>query len=149
MQSVLESPKENCSELGHMSDPDLRKPEAGCGAAILDDAGRLLLIQRLRQPEAGAWGLPGGKIDFGEPAMQTARREIAEELGIPASTPAARPKDKFIVATPPSRHVWWGKTNAPMTPEHFAAEGRFAGAGRQGQSSTCRTCSAARSPSIA
>ncbi|MBK8196917.1 MAG: NUDIX domain-containing protein [Acidobacteria bacterium] len=65
-----------------MSDPDLRKPEAGCGAAILDDAGRLLLIQRLRQPEAGAWGLPGGKIDFGEPAMQTARREIAEELGI-------------------------------------------------------------------
>ena len=59
-----------------------QKPEAGCGAAIRDDTGRLLLIQRLRQPEAGAWGLPGGKIDFGEPAMETARREIAEELGI-------------------------------------------------------------------
>ena len=59
-----------------------QKPEAGCGAAIRDDTGRLLLIQRLRQPEAGAWGLPGGKIDFGEPAIETARREIAEELGI-------------------------------------------------------------------
>jgi len=59
-----------------------QKPEAGCGAAICDDTGRLLLIQRLREPEAGAWGLPGGKIDFGEPAMETARREIAEELGI-------------------------------------------------------------------
>lgn len=59
-----------------------QKPEAGCGAAILDDQGRLLLIRRLRQPEAGAWGLPGGKIDFGEPARETARREIAEELGI-------------------------------------------------------------------
>lgn len=59
-----------------------RKPEAGCGAAIRDEQGRLLLIQRLREPEAGAWGLPGGKIDFGEPAMETARREIAEELGI-------------------------------------------------------------------
>lgn len=59
-----------------------QKPEAGCGAAILDSDGRLLLIQRLRQPEAGAWGLPGGKIDFGEPAAETARREIAEELGI-------------------------------------------------------------------
>lgn len=59
-----------------------QKPEAGCGAAILDDTGRLLLIQRLREPEAGAWGLPGGKIDFGEPAADTARREIAEELGI-------------------------------------------------------------------
>lgn len=61
---------------------DARKPEAGCGAAIRDADGRLLLIQRLREPEAGAWGLPGGKIDFGEPAMETARREIAEELGI-------------------------------------------------------------------
>lgn len=61
---------------------DIKRPEAGCGAAILNDEGRILLIQRLRQPEAGAWGLPGGKIDFGEPAQETARREIAEELGI-------------------------------------------------------------------
>lgn len=60
----------------------MQKPEAGCGAAIRDREGRLLLIQRLRQPEAGAWGLPGGKIDFGEAAKDTARREIAEELGI-------------------------------------------------------------------
>ncbi|MBU2085288.1 MAG: NUDIX domain-containing protein, partial [Alphaproteobacteria bacterium] len=44
-----------------------QKPEAGCGAAIFDDDGRLLLIQRLTEPESGAWGLPGGKIDFGEP----------------------------------------------------------------------------------
>ncbi len=59
-----------------------RKPEAGCGAAIRDGEGRLLLLQRLREPEAGAWGLAGGKIDFGERAEDTARREIAEELGI-------------------------------------------------------------------
>ena len=64
-----------------MTDSSLR-PEAGCGAAILDDDGRLLLIQRLREPEAGAWGLPGGKIDSGEAAEDTARREIEEELGI-------------------------------------------------------------------
>lgn len=60
----------------------MQQPEAGCGAAILNEEGRLLLIQRLREPEAGAWGLPGGKIDFGEAAMDTARREISEELGI-------------------------------------------------------------------
>ena len=47
-----------------------------------DEAGRLLLIQRLKEPEAGAWGLPGGKIDFGERSEDTARREIEEELGI-------------------------------------------------------------------
>lgn len=64
-----------------MSDSD-SLPGAGCGAAIRDDSGRLLLIQRLKEPEAGAWGLPGGKIDFGERAEDTARREIEEELGI-------------------------------------------------------------------
>ena len=58
------------------------RPDAGCGAAIRDADGRILLIQRLREPEAGAWGLPGGKIDFGESAEDTARREIAEELGV-------------------------------------------------------------------
>ena len=59
-----------------------QRPEAGCGAAITDERGHLLLIQRLREPEAGAWGLPGGKIDFGERSEDTARREIEEELGI-------------------------------------------------------------------
>ncbi len=62
-----------------------RQPEAGCGAAIRDAQGALLLIQRLRAPEAGHWGLPGGKIDFGEPAQQAVVREIAEELGIEIS----------------------------------------------------------------
>lgn len=59
-----------------------RQPEAGCGAAIHNEEGALLLIQRLKEPEAGAWGLPGGKIDFGEAAQKAVIREIAEELGI-------------------------------------------------------------------
>lgn len=58
------------------------QPEVGCGAAIRDGDGRLLLIQRLREPEAGFWGLPGGKIDFGEKAEDAVVREIAEELAI-------------------------------------------------------------------
>lgn len=58
------------------------RPEAACGAAILNEGGELLLLQRLTQPEAGCWGLPGGKIDFGETATAATAREIAEELGI-------------------------------------------------------------------
>lgn len=58
------------------------QPEVGCGAAIRDRDGRLLLIQRLREPEAGFWGLPGGKIDFGETAEDAVVREIEEELAI-------------------------------------------------------------------
>lgn len=59
-----------------------KSPGVGCGAAILNEQGELLLIQRLREPEAGAWGLPGGKIDFGEPAEVAIIREVKEELGV-------------------------------------------------------------------
>lgn len=65
-----------------MSAPDTPRPEVGCGAIILDEKGHILLMQRLREPEAGGWGLSGGKIDFGEQAETAIVREVAEELGI-------------------------------------------------------------------
>lgn len=58
------------------------EPRVGCGAAIVDDDGRLLLIRRRTEPEAGCWGLPGGKIDLFETSPEAARREVKEELGI-------------------------------------------------------------------
>jgi 8-oxo-dGTP diphosphatase len=56
-------------------------PGVGCGAAIVED-GRLLLVKRLRAPEAGHWSLPGGKVDFGERVEDAVRREIREEVGL-------------------------------------------------------------------
>jgi ADP-ribose pyrophosphatase YjhB (NUDIX family) len=56
-------------------------PRVGCGAAILRE-GRLLLVLRKRDPEAGHWGLPGGKVDWMEPVETAVDREIAEELGV-------------------------------------------------------------------
>ena len=56
-------------------------PGVGCGAAIVRD-GRLLLVKRLKAPEAGCWNLPGGKVDFGEGVAAAVRREVAEELGV-------------------------------------------------------------------
>ena len=58
-----------------------RLPQLGCGAAILR-GGRLLLVRRRRPPEAGHWGLPGGKVEWGERVEAATVREIAEELGI-------------------------------------------------------------------
>ena len=57
-------------------------PRLGVGAFILDDYERLLLVQRRREPEAGHWGLPGGKVDFGETVEAAVAREIEEELGV-------------------------------------------------------------------
>jgi ADP-ribose pyrophosphatase YjhB (NUDIX family) len=56
-------------------------PRVGCGAAVVRD-GSLLLVKRLTEPEAGCWGLPGGKVDPFESLGQAVRREIQEELGI-------------------------------------------------------------------
>jgi 8-oxo-dGTP diphosphatase len=58
------------------------RPRVGCGAAIIDGQGRILLVQRKRQPEAGHWGQPGGKLDWGESSRTCAEREILEELGV-------------------------------------------------------------------
>lgn len=57
-------------------------PRVGVGALITDDEGRLLLVRRRRAPEAGHWGLPGGKVDFGERVAETCAREVREELGV-------------------------------------------------------------------
>lgn len=63
-----------------IQDPS-RKPGVGCGVAIVRN-GALLLVLRLRQPEADHWGLPGGKVDWGEGVRAAAAREIHEELGL-------------------------------------------------------------------
>jgi 8-oxo-dGTP diphosphatase len=57
------------------------EPRVGCGAAIVVED-RILLLRRLTEPEAGCWGLAGGKIDLFETAEAAMRREVAEELGI-------------------------------------------------------------------
>lgn len=56
-------------------------PRVGCSAAIVKDE-KLLLVRRRREPEAGCWGLPGGKVDPFEPIGDATAREIREELGI-------------------------------------------------------------------
>jgi ADP-ribose pyrophosphatase YjhB (NUDIX family) len=58
-------------------------PGVGCGIVFLKND-RILLLQRKKSPEAGAWGIPGGKVDFLETAEQAVRREAFEETGLQA-----------------------------------------------------------------
>lgn len=49
---------------------------------MFDDQGRLLLVQRGREPQLGRWSLPGGKANPGETFEDAAKREILEETGL-------------------------------------------------------------------
>ncbi|RJQ72812.1 NUDIX domain-containing protein [Pseudonocardiaceae bacterium YIM PH 21723] len=63
-------------------------PESGSltvrcvGALVFDSRGRLLLIQRAHDPEAGRWSLPGGRVEPDETDAQALRRELLEETSL-------------------------------------------------------------------
>ncbi|SDV46067.1 NUDIX hydrolase [Chitinasiproducens palmae] len=45
---------------------------------------KVLLVRRINAPDAGKWGFPGGKIEFGETIEAAAERELREETGVDA-----------------------------------------------------------------
>lgn len=53
----------------------------GIGAVVVDQ-GRVLLVQRGREPSKGKWSLPGGMLELGESLEEGLRREVAEETGL-------------------------------------------------------------------
>ncbi len=57
-------------------------PAAAVAALISDSQGRLLIVERAREPQKGTWDLPGGFADPGESAEDALRREVREELGL-------------------------------------------------------------------
>jgi ADP-ribose pyrophosphatase YjhB (NUDIX family) len=59
-----------------------QRPRLGCGAVVRRADGRILLVQRGRDPERGHWGLPGGKVDWMEPVEHAVVRETLEETAL-------------------------------------------------------------------
>lgn len=57
-----------------------RRVIATVGGLLIAQTGELLLIRTAKW--SGRWGLPGGKIDYGETMLEAYRREMREETGI-------------------------------------------------------------------
>jgi ADP-ribose pyrophosphatase YjhB (NUDIX family) len=56
-------------------------PLAGVGAVVVE-RGRVLLVQRGREPLKGYWTLPGGLLELGESLSVGVAREVLEETGL-------------------------------------------------------------------
>ena len=52
------------------------------GAVVTDGQGRLLMIKRGREPGAGLWSIPGGRIEPGEDDDEALVREMLEETSL-------------------------------------------------------------------
>lgn len=57
-----------------------RYPIPTVGGLVMDDQGRLLMLRTDKW--SGLWGIPGGKIEWGEPSVDALRRELLEETGL-------------------------------------------------------------------
>lgn len=65
--------KQACAESRHF-------PVATVGGLIYDDDGRVLLVKTRKW--SGLYGIPGGKIDYGETMEAAFAREVREETGL-------------------------------------------------------------------
>lgn len=59
-------------------------PVVAVGVVCLRPPGEVLLIRRAKPPNAGAYSVPGGRLEFGETLAAGALRELHEEAGVTA-----------------------------------------------------------------
>jgi len=57
-------------------------PRIGSALIVRDEADRVLLGKRNKDPQRGSWVLPGGKIRAFETIAEAAARELEEETGL-------------------------------------------------------------------
>src|SRR5712691_2543848 len=86
-------------------------PRVGSALIVRDEANRILLGKRNKDPQRGSWVIPGGKIRPFESIGEAAARELREETGLEVEV-----QNQFRVyeiVNPPNEHriviYSWGK----------------------------------------
>ena len=51
-------------------------------AVLIEQEGKLLLLQRAHEPWRGSWNLPAGYVEVDETPERAAKREVSEETGL-------------------------------------------------------------------
>jgi ADP-ribose pyrophosphatase len=71
-----------CLPNGRVAELEIAHHPGGAAVVALDAEGRVCLLRQFRHA-AGGWltELPAGKLDGGEPPLECAQRELAEEAG--------------------------------------------------------------------
>lgn len=59
----------------------MKRPGVGVGVFIIKN-GKFLMTKRQGSHGEGTWTVPGGWMEYGEGFEQTAKREVAEEVGL-------------------------------------------------------------------
>ena len=77
-------------------------PVLAVGVVLLD-GDKVLLIERLRPPNAGRWSVPGGVGEVGESRREAALRELREETGLGCTLgPIVEILERIVPGTEPA-----------------------------------------------
>jgi phosphoglycolate phosphatase len=79
LRRILEQNELHLKSRGGKSE-GIHPPETTVGALIFNGAGEVLMIRTNKW--SNLWGIPGGKIKWGEPSLDALRREIKEETNL-------------------------------------------------------------------
>jgi predicted GIY-YIG superfamily endonuclease/ADP-ribose pyrophosphatase YjhB (NUDIX family) len=74
--------REVCPDCGHVA----YQNATPCAGALVEQDGRLLLVQRAKEPYRGHWDIPGGFLEVDELPEAGATREVEEETGLKIQT---------------------------------------------------------------
>lgn len=80
------------------TEPDDFNPKMEIVSCFVEHEGKILLLHRQdNKPQGNTWGVPAGKVDGGEDAVNAMLREVSEETGFLVPSDSAEYHGKVFV----------------------------------------------------